>query len=125
VGWRRGGCVRTFGAMTAGARTPDELDALLEDALVLRDREAVRLLFASDALLAVSPGAEVRGEQAIWCALTERHYVARPGRVLRARETALVVAGSAIHVLHRGGDRSWRSRISLLQLPEPTKEERR
>ena len=87
MAWWPRGALRTFAAMTAGARTPEELDALLEDAFVLRDREAFRLLFAEDALLAEAGGLEARGEDAIGCALdgfcaADRLYVARPGRVL-------------------------------------------
>ena len=113
--------------MTVGARTPEELDPLLEDAFVLRDREAFRLLFAQDALLAEAGGLEARGENAIGRALAafcaaDRVYVATPARVLRARETALVVSGSGIHVLRRGDDQSWRSGISLLHLPPPMTE---
>jgi len=37
--------------MRPGARTPEELDALLEDAFVVRDRRALAALFEGDALL--------------------------------------------------------------------------
>ena len=46
----------------------------------------------------------------------DRTYVARTRQVLQARDTALVVADTGIHVLHRGGDGTWRATISLLDL---------
>jgi hypothetical protein len=106
--------------MTAGARTPEELDALLEDAFVLRDRAAFAALFDNGALLMEGRGPEARGGEAIGRAAAELWargctYVARPRRVLRSRETALVVADAGIHVLRRGGDGAWRAVISLLE----------
>ncbi len=107
--------------MTAGARTPEELDTLLEDAFVLRDWALTDALFDDHALLVGSGGLQARGGEAIAAALTElwrrdRIYVVRPGQVLRARDTALLVSAGAVHVLHRGRDGTWRAAISLLQL---------
>ncbi len=111
--------------MTAGARTPEELDTLFEDAFVLRDRAVLDALFDDGAVLAEAGGVQARGAEAIGHALArlwdrDRTYVARPRRVLQARGTALVVADSGIHVLHRGRDGAWRSAISLLDLDTPT-----
>jgi hypothetical protein len=105
--------------MTAGARTPEELDSLLEDAFVLRDRTALDALFDDGAVLLESGGAEARGGPAIGRALAERWgrdrtYVARARQVLQARDLALVVADAGIHVVHRGRDGAWRAAISLL-----------
>ena len=47
--------------MRPRARTPDELDALLEDAFVLRDRRAVAALFENDALLVDVAAGQARG----------------------------------------------------------------
>ena len=107
--------------MTTAARTPEELDALLEDAFVLRDPSAPRALFDDGAVLGLAGGAEARGGAAIARAFArlwaeERTYVARTVRVMRARDTALVVADAAIHVAVRGRDGAWRSAISLLEL---------
>ena len=61
------------------------------------------------------------GGEAIAAALADlwrrgRTYVARPGQVLRAHDTALLVSAGAIHVAHRAGDGTWRAAISLLYL---------
>jgi len=106
--------------MTAGARTPEELDTLLEDAFVLRDRAAFDALFDDGAVL-MKDGLEARGGEAIGRALAglwagDWTYVAHPRRVLQARDTALVVANPGIHVLRRGSDGAWRAAISLLDL---------
>ena len=49
-----------------------------------------------------------------------RPYLADPRRVLQVRDTALVLAGSAINVVRRA-DGSWRCAISLLDLDKPTR----
>ena len=116
--------------MTQGARTPEELEALLEDAFVTRDAEALAGMFAEGAVLAVGEGRDAaRGAEEIGRLATalwegERTYVAEPYRVLQARDTALVLAGRAINVLRRGSDGAWRYAIALLSLdPVATKEE--
>lgn len=120
MAWTGCGAPRSFNAMTAGARTPEELDTLLEDAFVLRDRAAFDALFDDGAVL-MKEGLEARGGEAIGRALAglwagDWTYVAHPRRVLQARDTALVVANPGIHVLRRGSDGAWRAAISLLDL---------
>lgn len=110
--------------MTAAARTPEELDTLFEDAFVLRDRAAFDELFDDGAVLVDAGVLEARGGEAIGHALAElwardRRYVSSPRRVLQARDTALVIADAGVHVLRRGGDRSWRVAISLLYPDTP------
>lgn len=114
--------------MTAGARTPEELDTLLEDAFVLRDHAECDALFDDAAVLMEAGGMEARGGEAIGRALAELWardytYVARPRRVLQTRDTALVVADAGIHVLRRGSDGAWRAAISLLDLDTTTQPE--
>jgi hypothetical protein len=114
--------------MEPGARTPEELETLLEDAFVLHDPHAVAELFQPGAMLVVSDGLpEARGRRQIarvaaqlWD--SERLYLADLRRVLQARDTALVVAGRAINVARRAGDGSWRYAISLLDLEPATNE---
>ncbi|HVD56990.1 MAG TPA: hypothetical protein VNC17_09100 [Thermoleophilaceae bacterium] len=106
--------------MGQGANTPEELETLLEDAFVLQDRDALVELFDEGAVLvAESDRSEARGAEAIarsadalWGA--ERIYVAEPGRVLQARDTALVFGGRGVSVLRRGHDGAWRYAISVL-----------
>jgi hypothetical protein len=107
--------------MTAAARSPEELETLFEDAFLLRDHAGFDELFDDGAVLLAAGGSEARGREAIGAVLTElwardRVYLAGPRRVLRARDTALVVADAGIHVLRRGGDGAWRAAISLLDL---------
>ena len=104
--------------MNAGGRTPEELDTLLEDALVVRDRSRLRSLFCDGAVLA-SGAFESRGGEAIGRAAVElceegRTYVAGDGRVLRSRGLALVSSRNAAHVACRGPDGAWRIAICLL-----------
>jgi hypothetical protein len=106
--------------MRSGARTPEELEMLFEDALVIRDREAVSALFEDGAVL-VRPGAaaEARGGQQIGRIAAELWsqdltYLAEPRRVLQARDTALVVAEHGVSVVRRDAGGTWRYAISLL-----------
>jgi hypothetical protein len=112
--------------MEAGARTPEELETLLEDAFLLHDQQALAKLFHPGALLVVGgglPGARGRRQIArvatrLW--ESDRGYLADPRRILQVRDTALVVAGGAINVVRRGDDGSWRYAISLLDLEGTT-----
>lgn len=106
--------------MCSGARTPEELETLLEDAFLLRDQQALAQLFHPGAVLVVDGGMpEARGRRQIAAVATQlwdsqRQYLADPRRVLQVRDTALVLAGHAINVVRRGEDGSWRYAISLL-----------
>jgi ketosteroid isomerase-like protein len=103
----------------AGARTPEELETLLEDAFVLRDHQALARLFQPAAMLVTDRLPEARGRRQIarvaaqlWD--SQRSYLADPRRVLQVRDTALVLAGHATNVLRRADDGCWRYAISLL-----------
>jgi hypothetical protein len=109
-----------------GARTPEELETLLEDAFVLHDPQALAQLFQPGATLVVGGGLpKARGRRQIarvaaqlWD--SQRLYLADPRRVLQARDTALVVSGRAINVARRTDNGSWRYAISLLDLDTAT-----
>ena len=104
--------------MRSGASTPEELETLLEDAFVVRDRAAVVELFEPDGVVAADARDTARGAAigsfvaGLWA--QDMTYLARPGRVLQARDTGLIVAGRAISVVRRR-DGHWRYAISLLQ----------
>ena len=106
--------------MPGGARTPEELETLLEDAFLLRDNVALVQLFEPTAVLIAGGGlgdARGHGEIARLAAQlwdSGRIYLADPRRVLQVRDAALVLGGSAISVIRRGGDGSWRYAISVL-----------
>lgn len=113
--------------MSPGARTPEELEALLEDAFLTRDAEAryQGCLRRARCWPSARDGTRPGGSQEIGrlaTALFEggRTYVAEPRRVVQARETALVLADRAINVAGRGRDGAWRYTIALLCLdPAP------
>ncbi len=112
-----------------GAETPEELEALFEDACVVRDREGVAGLFGDGAVLVARPGApEARGEDIVRAAAAmwerERIHVADPRRVLQAGDTALVLSAGGITVARRGADRRWRFAVVLLD-DRTTTEDRR
>lgn len=104
--------------MTDGARTPEEVDGLLEDALVLGDHAGLTALFDDRAVL-VGAGTEARGAQAIAEVLTANGYVASNARVVRAGDAALVVADGGVHVVRRDRRGAWRAAISLLHVDNP------
>ena len=113
------------GVMVAGARTPEELETLLEDALVVRDGEALVGLFEEGAVFVAGDGSAARGGEeiarwatALWAG--DRTYVADPRRVVQARDLALVVAEQAINVVRRGRDGAWRYAIVLLSVDDGT-----
>jgi quercetin dioxygenase-like cupin family protein len=106
-----------------GAQTPEELETLFEDALLLRDRQVLTALFESGATLVMGREQPIRGGEAIArVALARRTgigaYVADPRRVLSARNCALVVTDQGINVMQRGDDGAWRYAIVLHAVEE-------
>lgn len=105
--------------------TPEALDALLEDAFVLRDTDIVSSMFEPWAV--VVAGCEFHGAKRITeavPAMWERGltYLAGPRRVVQARDAALVITDQAISVMRRTDDGVWRYTIALLNLDRnPTK----
>ena len=111
--------------MDGGARTPEELETLLEDAFVLHDPRALTRLFQPGATLVGGGLPEARGRRQIARVAAQlwdsrRLYLADPRRVLQVRDTALVVSGRAINVVRRTDNGSWRYAISLLDLDTAT-----
>jgi ketosteroid isomerase-like protein len=112
--------------MSTGARTPEELEALFEDAFVTRDARALSAAFADGAVLALGAESDAaRGEReigrlaaALWEA--DRTYVAAPRRVVQARDIALVLSDCAINVALRRADGAWAYAIALLSLKSTT-----
>ena len=112
--------------MSSGARTPEELETLFEDAFVVRDHSALVQLFDEGAVLVTADQAtEVRGREeiarvaaAMWG--RDEIYLAAPTRILQSRDITLVVADRGINVLRRGSDCAWRFVISLLNIDDTT-----
>jgi hypothetical protein len=116
--------------MRSGARTPEELETLLEDAFVVRDRDALAGLFETGAVVVLGHSRrEARGAAQIGRFATEMWareltYLADPRRVLQARDTALVLGRHAVSVVRRGADGAWHYAIALLHDDDPTGQER-
>jgi hypothetical protein len=99
--------------MSAGARTPEELETLFEDTLLLRDRQALAELFENGAVLVAGDDRSARGgEEIARLALAtwegDGTYVAHSQHVIQARDIALVVAEQGINVVRCGRDGVWR-----------------
>ena len=115
--------------MRPGARTPEELETLLEDAFVVRNGDALAELFEDGAVLVADDGTrEARGGQEIARLASEmwernRTYLADPRRVLQARNTALIVTKRGVNVVRRGSDGAWRYAIAVLSHDDTTTEE--
>ncbi len=103
------------------ARTPEELESLLEDAFLTRDAEALSEMFEEGAVLIAGVRQhEARGSGEIGRLARElwecdQTYLAEPRRVVQARGTALLLGNGALSVAHRGADGDWRYAIALLR----------
>lgn len=102
--------------MSIGAHTPEELETLFEDTLMLRDNRALAELFEDGAVLVVGDERSARGGEAIarlalmtWAG--GQTYVANPQYVMQARDIALIVCEWGINVVRRSSDGTWRYAI--------------
>jgi hypothetical protein len=100
----------------SGARTPEELETLLEDALMTRDRVGLAALFETGSTLAAGTDWLARGGEesarralALWDA--GRPYLADPQHVVVARDLALVVGERGANVVRRDREGVWRFAI--------------
>jgi hypothetical protein len=106
--------------MTAGGQTPEDLETMLEDALLMRDAAALAGLFEDAGVLVTShgpeqirgPGQIIRSARLLW--EHQPGYLAGPRRVFQARNTALLLGDGVINVARRGPDGAWRYAISIL-----------
>src|SRR5262249_28387492 len=102
--------------VTQDARTPEELETMLEDALLLRDPDTHAALFEDAALLVAGHASPARGSDVVRLALAtwqgDHSYVADPRAVLQTRDLALVVAKGGTNVARRTGG-AWRYAIVL------------
>jgi hypothetical protein len=107
------------GTESSGARTPEELETLFEDALLLRDPHALAVLFEEGAVLVagdeqLARGAEAVARQALALWHGEQIYLANPRQVVQSRETALIIAAQGINVARRRAG-EWRYIIALVR----------
>lgn len=108
--------------MDSGGKTPEELETLLEDALLLSDPQAVARLFDDGSILITADGAlrlcgrdDTLRFAAMLCEKGQC-YLADPRSVFQARDTALLIGDGIINVARRSHDGSWRFAIALLPL---------
>lgn len=106
--------------MRAGAYTPEELETLFEDTIVLRDDQALMALFEDGALLVAEHQVRARGGEAIarlvlayWS--DEQTYIADPESVIQTHDIALIITERGINVAHRGSDGAWRYVITFIR----------
>lgn len=99
--------------MRGGASTPEELETLFEDTLMLRDGQALARLFEDGAVLVAEGRAPGGGDVSIaplalarWSG--EQSYVADPQSVVQVQELALIVAERSINLARRARDGTWR-----------------
>ena len=88
------------------ASSPEELETLLEDAVLLGDQAAVLSLFEVGAVLIT--GSRVTGPEQALAELASLGYVAATRTVTGRREVAVIVGDHAVNVSCRGPDGSWR-----------------
>jgi uncharacterized Fe-S cluster-containing radical SAM superfamily enzyme len=106
--------------MGGGARTPEDLETLLEDTFVLRNSEAMAALFEDGAVLVTDDGTrEAHGQEEIAQLAAQmwqrnRTYLAEPRRIVQAGNTALIMTERGANVVRRGTDGAWRYAIALL-----------
>lgn len=112
--------------MSGSAQTPEELETLFEDSLLLRDGVALSRLFdGGAAFVAHDVGTARGGGEIARLALARWNgnatYIADPRCVVQAHDIALIVAGPAINVARRGHDGIWRYAIVFVDELEERK----
>ncbi len=96
----------------SGARTPEELEILLEDALMVRNLVALATLFDVDSALAAkgehpSRGGVEAARRALVLWDAEHSYLAITHPVLATRDVALVLGEHGVNVMRRDRDGGW------------------
>lgn len=97
--------------MDGNAQTPEELEMLLEDSLLLRDSKSLMALFVDGAALVIGGERVARGEDIAQLALAtwdgDQTYVAAPKSVIQVRDIALIISERGINIIYRNLNRSW------------------
>jgi hypothetical protein len=88
------------------ASSPEELETLLEDAVLLGDEAAVAALFDAGAVLVTGP--RITGPKQALAELAKLEYVATTRTVTVRRDIAVVVGDHAVNVSFRAPDGAWR-----------------
>lgn len=99
------------------ASSPEELETLLEDAVLLGDQAAVLSLFEAGAVLITGP--RVTGPQQALAELASLGYVAATRTVTGRREVAVIVGDHAVNVSCRGPEGFWRLVATIVRPGTP------
>jgi hypothetical protein len=97
------------------ASSPEELEALLEDAVLLGDEAAVLSLFDAGAVLITGP--RVTGPETALAELATLEYVAATRTVAERRDLAVLVGEQAANVSCRAPDGVWRLVAVIVRTP--------
>lgn len=97
------------------ASSPEELESLLEDAVLLGDQAFVAALFDAEGVL-ITDRRTTGPEQAL-AELAKLGYVAKTGTVTVRRDVAVVVGDVAVNVSVRAPDGGWRLLAAILRTP--------
>jgi hypothetical protein len=100
------------------ASSPEDLELLLEDALVLRDDVAAAALFEDGGVLIERTG-DVREPSHVARLLAGRGYLASPSSVTVIRDIAVVVGPQAVNISRRDPHGDWRLVAAILTSAPP------
>ena len=89
------------------ARSPEELETLLEDALMLQDEAGAAALFEDGGVLVDGSGDVLARDQAAHV-LARQNYVASPSSVTVVSNVAVVVGSQTVNVSCRAPGGGWR-----------------
>ena len=98
------------------AASPEELDTLLEDALLMNDRAAVAALFWAAEVRVCSAGRVLSGADATDL-LARCDYVASGCCERVAADVALAVSEATVTLCRRGTDGQWKVLVVVLTSP--------
>lgn len=95
------------------ASSPEELETLLEDAVLLGDEAAVTALFEQAAVIVNGPS--INGRAQALPVLAPLEYVASAIALTVRHDLALMVGEHTINVCCQGSDGTWRLLIALVR----------
>lgn len=99
------------------ASSPEELETLLEDGVLLGDEAAVLSLFHADAMIITD--ARVTGPEQALAELAALGYVAATRTVTQRRDVAIIVGDQAVNVSCREPDGAWRLVVTIVRPSTP------
>jgi len=99
------------------ASSPEELETLLEDAVLLGDKAAVASLFDAGAVLITGP--RIAGPEQALAELDKLGYVASTRTVSVRHGAAVLVGEHAVNVSFRTPDGAWRLVATIVRSGTP------